>query len=159
MFIQKVIKAFEANNIKHALAGGYAVSLHGAVRGTVDIDILVHLDEKNLLKVENTLLSIGLTSKIPVGASEVAKFRNDFIKNKGMKAWSFINPDLPVEIVDIIILYDLNEFDITKIRSVFGTINVVSLEGLIRMKREAARPQDLSDVEALQKIKGDSLRC
>jgi hypothetical protein len=38
MFLQNVIQSLEKYHIKYALVGGYAVALHGAIRGTVDIE-------------------------------------------------------------------------------------------------------------------------
>jgi hypothetical protein len=43
MFILKVVKALNAYKVHYAVVGGYAVALHGAVRGTVDLDFLKFL--------------------------------------------------------------------------------------------------------------------
>jgi len=43
MFILRVIEALKGHRVAYAIVGGYAVALHGAVRGTVDIDIIVKL--------------------------------------------------------------------------------------------------------------------
>jgi len=40
MLIEKVVKSLSRHHVKYILVGGYAVALHGAVRGTVDIDFL-----------------------------------------------------------------------------------------------------------------------
>ncbi len=40
MFLLRISQAFQQANIPYALVGGYAVALHGAVRGTIDVDII-----------------------------------------------------------------------------------------------------------------------
>jgi hypothetical protein len=42
---EKLIAAFEAENVRYALMGGFALGLWGVARATVDIDFLVHRDD------------------------------------------------------------------------------------------------------------------
>lgn len=152
MLIKKVLDLFNARKIPYALVGGYAVSLHGAVRGTVDIDFVVPLEEKILIQIEEGLNSLGFVSKIPVSAKQLAQFRDEYIENKNLKVWTFVDPNLPVEVIDILILYDLKEFKVETKKTIFGEVRIVSLADLIRMKKAAGRPQDIADIEALEKI-------
>ncbi|MCS6972060.1 MAG: hypothetical protein N2Z22_06075 [Turneriella sp.] len=39
LFLQKITMLFQQHNIPFAIAGGYAVALHGVVRGTFDRDL------------------------------------------------------------------------------------------------------------------------
>ena len=55
MFIQNVIRTLEKHRIKYALVGGYAVALHGAIRGTVDVDIVIALTKASLEGAESPL--------------------------------------------------------------------------------------------------------
>jgi hypothetical protein len=154
MLLKKLIEKFKAKKIDYALIGGYAVALHGAVRGTVDIDIAISLQES--IKVENVMTELGLVSKIPVSASEIAAFRLEFIENRNLKVWSFVNPSNPIDLVDLMLTHDLKELKIVRKETTFGTINIVSIDDLIKLKREAARPQDIADIEALERIKNDA---
>jgi len=43
MFILKVCESLSNAKIKYAIVGGYAVALHGVVRGTVDVDLLIEI--------------------------------------------------------------------------------------------------------------------
>lgn len=47
---QFIIEEFSKNNIRFALIGGYALEHAGVVRATMDIDLLVLADNKNVLK-------------------------------------------------------------------------------------------------------------
>jgi hypothetical protein len=42
LFIEKTCKALAESGVRYAIVGGYAVALHGAVRGTMDVDIAVN---------------------------------------------------------------------------------------------------------------------
>ena len=152
MFIRHVICALEKHKVRYALVGGHAVALHGAVRGTVDIDIVIHLRKKSLEAAEAALQELGLESRLPITATEIYKFREEYIQNRNLNAWSFINPNNPLEIVDILITEDLNNIK-TINKQAFGmNIKVASIPDLISIKKKAGRPQDLEDIKALEKL-------
>jgi hypothetical protein len=56
---------------------GYAVALHGAVRGTVDIDLVLRWDLRNLESAATGLGSLGLVSRLHVTAEDVYRFRDE----------------------------------------------------------------------------------
>ena len=39
--LERICTALREAGVRYAVVGGYAVALHGAVRGTVDIDVAV----------------------------------------------------------------------------------------------------------------------
>jgi len=152
MLLIRVVDALESENIKYALVGGHAVALHGAVRGTIDLDFVIQLTKSAFLKTEKALGEIGLKSRLPVDAEDVFNFREEYIRNKNLIAWSFVNSDKPTEMVDIIITED--ESQITTVnKEVMGRkIKVANLPSLIRMKKKSGRPQDIEDVKALERL-------
>jgi hypothetical protein len=151
----KVTETFRKQNIKYAIVGGYAVVFHGINRGTVDIDILVNLKLKELEKVEEALKSLGLISRIPVSAREIAAFHKEYVEKRNLIAWSFTNPKNPIEIVDVLLNHDLSEVE-TVLKSVHGKrISVCQIDDLIRIKRKAGRDQDKEDVISLLEIKAE----
>ncbi len=152
LFINKVCDALAAGGIRYALVGGHAVSLHGAVRGTVDIDIAINWDLRTLQNAEKSLNEIQLVSRLPVTAENVFQFRDEYIENRNLNAWNFHNPENLTEQVDIIINYDLKGRRRQRLDSAQGPIFVLSIKELIEMKHASGRPQDLSDVAALEKL-------
>jgi len=148
-----LIEALEKGKVDYAIAGGYAVALHGAVRGTVDIDIVLRWTKKNLFAAEAALGDVGLQSRLPLKGDEVFQFREEYIKNRNLLAWNFTNISNPTESVDIILTDDLKKMKIKNIRSGNMTLRVISIEDLIRMKQKSGRPQDLEDVKALRSLK------
>ena len=153
MFINKVCHALEQNGVRYAIVGGYAVALHGAVRGTMDVDIAINWDLNSLRKTEAALSEIGLVSRLPVSAGEVFQFRDEYISNRNLIAWNFYNPEDFSQQVDVIITYDLKGKGRQRLQTRSGSLQILRLTELIQMKRESGRPQDLEDVKALEKLK------
>ncbi len=152
MFLLRVVSALNTAKIKYAVAGGYAVALHGAVRGTVDIDLVLALRPSAYEKIEAALASIGLQSRIPVSGIEILQFREEYIRKRNLIAWSFCNPSNPVELVDIIITHDLSKMKSIRVKIQGHAVNILDKRSLIKMKRESGRPQDLEDIRALEKV-------
>jgi hypothetical protein len=152
MFVLEVARAFNRARIPHAFVGGCAVALHGAVRGTVDVDLVVEHSEAAFLRAERVLNSLGLESRLPLRAAEVYRFREEYIRNRQLSAWTFVNPAKPSEIVDLILTHDASVMKIKKIRIQGHIVRLASIEDLIRMKKESGRPQDLEDVKALRSL-------
>src|SRR2546425_736792 len=50
MLLLRVARAFDRARLPYALVGGFAVALHGAVRGTVDVDLVIRLREADFLE-------------------------------------------------------------------------------------------------------------
>lgn len=152
MFLRRVVESLNKHKVRYTLVGGYAVSLHGAVRGTVDIDFVIQLDKKSFVAAEAALLEVGLKSRLPVVANEVFEYREEYMKNRNLIAWSFVNASNPAEVVDILINEDARKLEsVTK--NVAGIkINVVSIDDLIAMKKKSARPQDMEDIKALENL-------
>ena len=153
MFLLDVIHMLDKHHVAYAIAGGYAVALHGAVRGTVDIDLVITLNKSRYLAAETALREIGLEPRLPVSAAEVYEFREEYINNRNLTAWSFYKPDNPLELVDILITHNLKDLR-TVTREINGQkIKLVRIDDLIAMKKQSGRPQDLEDVKALEKLR------
>lgn len=153
MLLSRLTRSLKKHKVQYALAGGWAVALHGAVRGTVDIDIAIVLTRDNLSRTEKALQSMGLESRLPVTVEDLIQFREEYIKNKKMLAWRFTNPQDGTEVIDVLIVQDLKELEIEKMKVGNELIPVISKPDLIKMKKRSGRPQDLEDVEALEAIK------
>jgi hypothetical protein len=148
-----LIEALETRKVDYAIAGGYAVALHGAVRGTVDIDIVLRLTKKNFFAAEAALKDLGLLSRLPLKGDDVFAFREEYINNRNLLAWNFINISNPAESVDIILTEDLRNLKTKRISSGRKTLRVISIDDLIKMKEKSNRQQDLEDIKALRSLK------
>ena len=153
MFIHRVAEALQQQGVAFAIVGGYAVALHGAVRGTVDIDIVLRFGKKDFVGAEAAFKGIGLTPRLPVSAEQVFDFREEYIKNRSLIAWSFFNPTNPAEVVDVVITHDLGKMRINNIKAGGHKLPVLSIPDLIAMKNLSARPQDREDIAALERLR------
>jgi hypothetical protein len=150
MLLYDVIDAFDKAKLKYVIVGGYALALHGIVRATMDIDIVLSLNLKDFEMAESTLEKIGLQSRLPVRAKDVISMRKEYIENRNLIAWSFVDYKNPSRQLDILITNDLKDFSVEKISLAGRKINVVSLNDLLKMKQKAGRPQDLVDVQSIK---------
>jgi hypothetical protein len=149
MFLFDVIKALEKEKVKYAVVGGYALALHGIVRATIDVDLLVSLNLKDLSAAEKAMNNLGLTSRIPVSAKEIIDFRAEYIEKRNLLAWSFVDYKDPSKIVDILIVTGLSEVETVRINVSGKKISVVSLEDLKKMKTGTGRAKDALDIESI----------
>lgn len=147
MLLFEITDAFQKANLKYALVGGYAMALHGLVRATMDVGLVLSLRQDDFELAEKSLKSIDLQSRLPIRAQDIIKMREEYIQNRNLIAWSFVDYKNPSRQVDIIITKDLRNMDIVKISVGGRKIPVASLHELLKMKREAGRPQDLIDIK------------
>ncbi|MCF6317895.1 MAG: hypothetical protein L3J83_01240 [Proteobacteria bacterium] len=152
MFLIKLTQELNKHNIPYAIVGGQAVGIHGAVRGTMDVDLILKWSLKTLEKTEAVMKSMGLESRLPISAKDVYYFKDEYINNRNLMAWNFYNPVHPSEQVDIVITHDLTKLKSTSIKYQDTVIKVLSKKDLIQMKKDSGREQDLFDIEALEKL-------
>jgi predicted nucleotidyltransferase len=153
LILNKVCNALQEAGVRYAIVGGHAVALHGAVRGTVDIDIAITWTRNMLERAESALAGIGLESRLPITAKDVFDFRDEYINNRNLVAWNFYNPGNLAEQVDIIIAYDLKGRRTKTVTLSGGPVRILHIDDLIAMKRSSGRPQDKEDVSALERIR------
>ncbi len=158
MIYEDVLKEFQKQKVKYVLVGGIAVNLLGSMRSTSDLDILVEMSNDNLAKVVKIMKKKGYHVKQPVDPMGIAddKIRKDWIHNKNMKAFNFYKEDEFKE-VDIIIdsPVSFGQAAKTAVRIKVGTtmLSVISIDNLIKMKKNAGRLRDRLDITELKKIK------
>lgn len=128
------------------------MALHGAVRGTLDIDLITEWSPENFVLIKEALGDIGLSPRIDIDAQELFVFREKYIEEKNMIAWNFLNLKFPIEQVDVILTFNLDQCSTQSFLIEGEEISVISKKYLILMKTLSARKQDLLDVSALQRL-------
>ena len=159
MYYEKVIAELNKSGVRYLVAGGTAIVLHGIVRMTADLDIMVSLDKKNVEKLVASIEKLGYTPKAPVKAIDLAdpEKRALWMREKGMKVFSFFEKKMPIHMVDVFV-YEPIDFEGAygrrKIVDAGGLrIPVVSLDDLERMKAIAGREMDLADIKSIRELK------
>ena len=158
IFYEEILQAFQKQKVRYVLVGGIAVNLLGLMRSTADLDILVEMSDDNLKKIVRILKRRGYRVKQPVDPMGIAdsKTREDWIKNKHMKAFNFYKEEELKE-VDIIIESPVSFKEayssVIFIRVGNLKLPVISINNLIKMKRKAGRAVDKLDIEELKRVK------
>ena len=156
--VEAIVKALNGAKVKYLIVGGLAVNAHGFVRLTRDVDIVLHLEKKNVVRGLDALLNAGFRMTIPEKPEAFAdpKTRERWRREKNMitlKLWSDKHQLTPVDIF----VYEPFDFEKELARSQEQEIGhgifapIVSLKTLLKMKREAGRPQDLEDIKELKR--------
>lgn len=156
-----IFKKLNEERVKYAVAGGIAVNLHGIPRMTYDIDLLLELEDENLNKFLRLVKRWGFKPKVPVDIMDFAKKekREDWIRNKNMKAFTLVNPAWAISEIDLIINtpidYKKASKNINRITLRDVSIPVVSIDDLIKMKQKTSREQDKADIKYLRKLRNE----
>ena len=158
MYYERVFRDLQEKGVRYAVAGGVALVLHGVVRFTADLDLLIDLSADNLGRFLRVMADLGYKPRNPVAADELldpAK-RRAWKQEKDMQVFSFVDPAQPMSLIDIFLEEPIpfHEVDagIVRMTAKGVTIPVLSVEHLKRLKRISGRPQDLADIEALDQL-------
>jgi predicted nucleotidyltransferase len=152
-----VFRLLNDANVRYVVVGGIAAVLHGHVRATADIDLVIDLEPTEATKAIRALVDGGFKPLAPVDPLLFANpiEREGWINNKGMKVFS-LHSSTPGPSVDLFVRHPIPFEDLWS-RAVsmdLGGVEVkiCSIDDLIALKRSAGRPQDLADIEQLARI-------
>lgn len=126
--------------MEYALIGGYALALQGIVRLTEDVDVLV---EPTL---ENARRWVRALAKLPDGAAK------ELVGDDTLHVEPYairVNDEFTVDVMNSASGFSWEQ--LVPYRTRVEGINVLSLEGLLRMK-EHGRLKDQADAEAIRKV-------
>jgi hypothetical protein len=155
---EPIFRALEAAEVRYMAVGGLATVLHGFTRLTVDLDLVVDLAPEEAAKAIEALVGLGFVPRVPVPAAQFADpaRRNVWILEKNMRVFTMIDPANPLRQVDLFVEPPLPfeaMWNRSELLDLGGyRVRVAAIEDLIAMKRSAGRPQDLIDIEALERI-------
>ncbi len=156
---ERILQELLSKDIRFLVVGGVAVNLHGYLRATADLDLMIALDEENVMKFVGLVRGWGWKPKIPVKLEDFANssLRESWVRDKGMKAFAVYNPKRELEHIDLVIETPLDFESAYKRKTMvsLGSIKapVVSIDDLIKMKKSAGRVRDVGDMNALIEIK------
>ena len=157
-----IIQALNAAGVRYLVVGGIAVNAHGYVRLTVDVDLLIHLDEVNIVTALRALENLGYKPTIPVTAEAFAKAENraEWMAQKQMKVLKLHSGQHRETSIDVFV-YDPIGFENAYARAEFEPlaeglkVPVCGYADLVRLKQLAGRPKDIADLEQLRKARGE----
>ena len=156
-----VFSALSQANIRYVTVGGFATVLHGFLRATGDIDLVLDMHGPNLVTALNTLKNLGFRPRAPVDILDFAspEKREEWVTTKGLNVFSVhASAGFPLE-VDLFVTEPI-PFDELFARSKLipvenELVRVASIDDIIALKTISGRPKDLADIEALKAIKAN----
>ena len=158
---EPVIEALNDADVRYVVVGGLAVVLHGYPRLTADLDLAIDLEPGEAEKAMRALTAVGLVPMAPVDPADFANpaVRAVWIRDKHMKVFGMRDPNDSMLLVDVFVDNPIDFDDLwsraTVIQLDRSPVRIASVRDLIHMKREAGRPKDLADIEALEGMADD----
>jgi len=159
MFYEDLFKELNKCHVNYMVVGGVALVLHGLVRLTADLDLMVYLEKKNLLTFIQLMDKLGYKPKVPVKATSLIdpETRKMWMDEKNMKVFAFYHPKDPIALIDVFINEPIDYMkakkNSIKIKSGNVAIPVISIDDLIKLKELSGRAQDIADISGLEEIK------
>lgn len=128
-------------NVGFAIIGGYAMRFYGCNRFAKDLDLLIGYDAKNIEKIIPVISSYGTV-------------QSDEIRSRLSKR----NVYVPIDGIEIDLFTSVKGIELSTIikNAIEAPINglkvlVISAYDLYKSKKAAARPEDLEDINFLEK--------
>ncbi len=140
--VLRLCRLLNRHRARYLLAGGVAANLHGSVRATKDVDILVPKDEANMTRVLAALCELPYGIARELDASDVA--RNPI---------TIVGDDPRVDILTVAwtVTFDA-AWDRRVVRRILGTrVPYLGRDDLIASK-QTDRASDRADIERLSNL-------
>src|SRR5688572_9637359 len=159
MFYLDLFRCLHARNVRYVLAGGLAMNLHGVPRMTMDVDLVIALDDANVDAFLQCARDLALKPQAPVLLESLkdANQRRSWIEEKHLIVFALVGaPGVPT--VDILLKHSL-DFDAALERAVIQNIDdvpvrIASVDDMIALKQNTGRRQDSDDLEHLLRLRG-----
>jgi len=159
--LEAIVDALNRARVRFLVVGGLAVNAHGYLRYTKDVDLVVRLTREDILAAFRALEGIDYRPSVPITAEQFADpaMREAWRREKGMlvlKFWSDTHRETPLDVF-IYEPFDFASEERVALRSSEPDAlpaGFASIPSLVAMKRTAGRPQDLLDIDKLEKLAG-----
>lgn len=141
--VPEICETLNREGANYLVIGGVACILHGHVRATTDLDILVERKRPNIVKVLKALTRFGYGFAREWTPEEILK-----------QPITVIGDDPPVDIFLVAwsVKYEGAAARSTTVKVEGVSIPLIGIEDLIATKR-TGRPIDTADIEALEEIR------
>jgi hypothetical protein len=121
--IERLLMELSAAGVRYLVVGGVAVVLHGYIRSTLDLDLVIDLDADNVDRARRVFRECG-TSDVAIDIVAKEPFPFDEAYQRALRA-----------------------------RVGDSIVTVASIDDVIAMKRGTGRTQDAVDIEILTELK------
>jgi hypothetical protein len=141
--LKELFRLLNENRVEYVVVGGYAVAFHGFVRATKDIDVLFHNTPANIKRLMAALVGFGI--------QESEMVMNTFSEQGRIIRMG--SPPMMIELINAVGGVTFEEIWQNKVPGHYGNVVVffISKDDLLKSKKAAGRPQDIRDLEELDK--------
>jgi hypothetical protein len=159
--VEWVLAPLERAGVRYLVVGGVAVVLHGYLRTTLDLDLVVQLEPDNLERALTVFEKLGFQPQVPVPLRSFAdpQTREAWRSTKNMTVFSLGHPEHLGFALDLFVQepFDFDSVYRRALRVPLEEIQatVVSREDLVAMKRAVGRARDIEDIQALLDLSED----
>ena len=138
-----LLSDFNAHGVEYLIVGAYALAAHGRVRATGDLDVWVRPEPGNAKRVLSALIKFGA----PLG-----DLTEQDLTTPGIVYQIGVAP-LRIDVLTAIDAVEFEEAWKERVVTRFADqrISVLSAAHLIRNKRAVGRPQDIADLDWLER--------
>lgn len=139
-----LLRALSDAEARFLIVGAYALAVHGRPRATKDLDIWVEAGDENAPRVISALRAFGAPL---MGLAE------EDLRRPGVGLQIGIEPGR-IDILTAISGVRFEEAWPSRLATTFGDVgcSVIGLDHFLKNKRAAGRPQDLADVDAIERL-------
>lgn len=152
----RLLQILTQHRVEFVLVGGHAVAAHGHERATRDVDIVFATSAENGQRFAAALAEAGALVSLADVPEPRGGITGEWLAAGGhfrfttelgpLDALSEMSGRAYADLAPGAVAADLGD----------GTIvRVCSYEDLVALKQQAARPQDLLDLERLEEVRGD----
>ena len=143
MDIEDLLRSLDAHNVEFVIIGATAFPIHGYARATLDIDLFIRPEPRNVGRVLDSLLDFGY---------DIAEITSEDLLNKKVLIRQYL---VETDIHPFVTGTTFDQVWENRISGTFGKEKVyyASLDDLIIMKEAAGRSKDLEDLKALKALK------
>jgi hypothetical protein len=138
-----VCRLLNAHRVRYLVAGGVAANLHGSVRATKDVDVLVPADPRNMTRLLAALSELPWRVAAELDPDDLAR-----------KPITIVGDDPRVDVLTVAWTVRFEDaWPRRRTRTIRGVrVPFLSLDDL-RASKQTGRASDRADLEALQGLK------
>jgi hypothetical protein len=138
--VLRVCRLLNRRRVRYLIAGGVAGNLHGSVRATNDVDLLIPRDARNAAKL------LAALAELPYGLA-----RDLDAETVAARPITIIGDDPRVDVLTVAATVTFDDaYPRRVVRRIAGVrVPYLNLADLLRSKR-TGRPQDIADIQQLQ---------
>jgi hypothetical protein len=155
---RRLVEALANEDVEYVILGGIALTMHGSMRATFDLDLCYRRDRDNLARLARALAP--LHPRLRDFPPELPFFFDEATLRTGL------NFTLRSDAGDIDLLGEVpglgtyaDALAASQEETLYDVpVRILTLEGLERCKRAAGRAKDLLDLETIAALRAESAR-